>query len=295
MTDERQQAEAALRAEGLTPERCGEVDWELAIREQMDRAASRASTPLASIRSKLSTTLTEHSDSLPAPVLPQRTDYLCPRCEDAGWVLTRTDGGIRRDPTPCPGCVPIEVRLRLAGIEERHINARIETFATRDGNASAIAVARAWRMSGPSSIVLHARGYPGDSDWGTGKTYIATAMIVHRVQLGYPARVLSMQDFLEDMKRRFDDEGESAQVYADRIAAEPLLLLDDLGKEQPTPWSQGQVYRLINARWKAALPTIVTTNFHNPDDLAAVVGGATASRLRDFHWVPVGGTDMRGQ
>jgi DNA replication protein DnaC len=142
--------------------------------------------------------------------------------------------------------------------------------------------------------VLCSRGRPGDSDWGTGKTFIACALLASRIQRGLPARFLAMQDFLETQKGLFGGEGEAASAYADRMAAEPLLLLDDVGKEQPTPWAAAQIYRLINARWRAKRPTIVTTNAHSPDELAQQTGGAVASRLREALWLPVGGPDMRG-
>lgn len=207
-------------------------------------------------------------------------------------MLTSTDGVVRRNPVPCPECIPLVVRIAAAGVEKREQSARIESLTERPGNEHAVKIARRW--DGATSVVLYSRGAPGDSDWGTGKTYIASAMLISRIAIGQRARVVSMQDFLEEMKRLFDVEGESAQTYADSIASEPLLLLDDLGKEQPSPWVTAQVYRLLNARWRASLPTIVTTNAHAPEDLAATVGGAVASRLRDFLWVPVGGTDLRG-
>lgn len=286
---DREQAEAALRAVGLSPERCGEADWELAIREEIDRVASRDSTPLVSLRSTL-----PRRSSVPSPVgpPPPRPEPQCPRCDDAQWILTRQDGGIRRDPAPCPECVPLEVRLRAAGIEQRYLTARLDTLITRAGNEHAVMATQRW--DGETSLVLYSRGAPGDSDWGTGKTHLGMAMMVSRVQRGLPARVVAMQDFLEEMKARFDGDGEQAQAYADRIAAEPVLMLDDLGKEQPTTWAQGQVYRLINTRWKGERPTIITTNAHSAEELAVSVGGAVASRLRDFLWVPVGGTDLRG-
>lgn len=290
MDERQQQAEAALRAVGLTPERCGAVDWELAVREEMDRVVSRASTPLVGLRSPLSKTLALPSVAVPPP--PPR-EFTCKVCEDGQLVLTRrTEDGVRRAAVPCPECVPLAERLRRSGVDVRFLHAAEESLIVREGNEVAVGMVRHWDLR--RSVVLFSRETPGDSDFGTGKTHLAVAMITKRVRLGYPARFIVMQDYLEDMKARFDLDGESAQAYADRIAAEPMLLIDDLGREQATPWSGPQIYRLLNARWAAGLPTVVTTNYHKPAELAEVVGGATASRLRDFLWVPVGGPDMRG-
>ena len=41
----------------------------------------------------------------------------------------------------------------------------------------------------------------------------------------------------------------------------PLLVIDDLGKEQPTEWAISRIYAIINARYEALMPTIITTNY----------------------------------
>ena len=38
-------------------------------------------------------------------------------------------------------------------------------------------------------------------------------------------------------------------------------MIDDIGKEPPTEWAISTVYNIINGRYEAYLPTIVTTNY----------------------------------
>jgi len=38
-----------------------------------------------------------------------------------------------------------------------------------------------------------------------------------------------------------------------------LLVLDDLGTESATPWAREKLYQLLNFRYNAHLPTIITT------------------------------------
>jgi DNA replication protein DnaC len=40
----------------------------------------------------------------------------------------------------------------------------------------------------------------------------------------------------------------------------PLLILDDLGAESPTPWANEKLYQLFNHRYTHRLPTVITTN-----------------------------------
>jgi len=39
----------------------------------------------------------------------------------------------------------------------------------------------------------------------------------------------------------------------------PLLILDDFGGQSTTPWAQEKLYQVINYRYNARLPTVITT------------------------------------
>ena len=60
--------------------------------------------------------------------------------------------------------------------------------------------------------------------------------------------------------------------YIDSFNAYDLLIIDDLGAERNTEFATEQVYNLIDARYRAQLPLIVTTNLtvsemNDPDTL----------------------------
>ena len=56
---------------------------------------------------------------------------------------------------------------------------------------------------------------------------------------------------------RSGDEGSVLKIYK----TVPLLVIDDMGKEPPTEWAISTIYNIINGRYEAYLPTIVTTNY----------------------------------
>jgi replicative DNA helicase loader DnaI len=43
------------------------------------------------------------------------------------------------------------------------------------------------------------------------------------------------------------------------IRSTRLLILDDIGTESATPWAREKLYQLINYRYNAELPTVMTT------------------------------------
>ena len=46
----------------------------------------------------------------------------------------------------------------------------------------------------------------------------------------------------------------------DRIRNSKLLILDDLGVENPSAWAQEKLFQLLNHRYSYELPTVITTN-----------------------------------
>jgi len=124
---------------------------------------------------------------------------------------------------------------------------------------------------------------------GTGKTHTAIGLVKLACGMGIEARFLTMGELLESLKATYDRERGSRHRRGEvrtrdeagllgELAELPLLALDDLGTENPTPWARDRLYRLVNRRYLARLPTIVTTNL-GPDKMVERVGDQTLSRL----------------
>ncbi len=112
---------------------------------------------------------------------------------------------------------------------------------------------------------------------GTGKTHAAVGLIKLACGLGIEARFMTMDELLGAIKATYDEGRGEAELLAE-LAELPLLALDDLGTENPTPWARDRLYTLINRRYLAQRPTIVTTNL-GLDALAERLGERTVSRL----------------
>lgn len=98
--------------------------------------------------------------------------------------------------------------------------------------------------------------------FGTGKTHLAAAIANQIINDGTPVICMTMIDLLARIKQTFDrsdgaTEAEVMKIYEDI----PLLIIDDLGSEQPTEWGITKIFAIINARYEAYMPTIITTNY----------------------------------
>jgi len=96
---------------------------------------------------------------------------------------------------------------------------------------------------------------------GRGKTHLAIAICRRWLQKGKPARYAYVPLLLEELRRGFREKGDmSYEARFDRFLNVPLLVLDDLGTENRTPWVQEKLDTIIDYRLVQALPLVVTTN-----------------------------------
>lgn len=72
-----------------------------------------------------------------------------------------------------------------------------------------------------------------------------------------------------------------------------LLILDDLGKEKQTEWTNQILYEVINSRYEHRKPIVVTTNY-SAQELSNRIDSAVVSRLFEMcAFVNVTGVDHR--
>lgn len=129
---------------------------------------------------------------------------------------------------------------------------------------------------------------------GTGKTFIAACIANALVDKGYPCHFTSLSRILN----KVTELREGKQSYIDSLDRYSLLVLDDLGAEGDTEYRGEIVHNVINSRYDAGLPLVVTTNLtaqelKNPADVRFK---RIYSRLLEMCIpVEIGGFDRRRQ
>jgi DNA replication protein DnaC len=92
------------------------------------------------------------------------------------------------------------------------------------------------------------------------------------------------------------DGGEGSEFEILRSLRIPkLLIIDEVGATKATDFEQATLFRIINARYEANLPTIVVSNL-DVTELPAVMGERSFDRLREnggiaikFEWASARG------
>ena len=96
---------------------------------------------------------------------------------------------------------------------------------------------------------------------GRGKTRIAAGIGNFCREAGVEVIFLVVPDLLDRLRSSYSPQSPSAfdRVF-DQVRTVPLLILDDLGSQSGTPWADEKLFQLLNHRYNACLPTVITTN-----------------------------------
>ncbi len=171
-----------------------------------------------------------------------------------------------------------EALYRLSNLEAFR-NMRFETFQTQGrrglGDRQIQSLEQAYQVSRHFAQTLQGwlllmGGY------GCGKTHLAAAIANFAVEQGVPVLFLTVPDLLDWLRFAFESADENFEARFEEIRHIRLLVLDDLGTQNTTPWAAEKLYQIINQRYILRLPTVITTNL-TLDDL----DGRIRSRLMD--------------
>ena len=135
---------------------------------------------------------------------------------------------------------------------------------------------------------------------GVGKSHLAFATANALIERGNSVIAMTMIDLLLKIKSSFNacnekmTEEQILKIYTDCA----LLVIDDLGKEKPTEWALQMIYSVIDRRYNALKPIIVTTNFTASELIKrfgdSSVGNAIVDRLFEIcQYVPIEGESFR--
>lgn len=97
-------------------------------------------------------------------------------------------------------------------------------------------------------------------EYGTGKTHLAAAIANQRSELGESPMFVIVPDLLDHLRATFNpDSPVRYDRLFDQVKSAPLLVLDDLGTQSATPWAREKLYQILNHRYNAQLPTVITS------------------------------------
>lgn len=95
---------------------------------------------------------------------------------------------------------------------------------------------------------------------GSGKTILAAAVANRCIDRGHVVFFSHVPDLLDHLRDTFSPASDIAySELFEQVKSTPILVLDGLGSHSTTPWAEEKLGQIINYRYNAALPTVVTS------------------------------------
>lgn len=129
---------------------------------------------------------------------------------------------------------------------------------------------------------------------GTGKSFLAAAIANELINQGTPCLMTNFSRLISRISEKFGGD----QKYLDNLNRFDLLVIDDLGVERDSEFTWEKIMNVIDSRYRAGLPLIVTTNLGPKDltDRADIRRQRVFSRLKEMCvLLEVKGADRRGR
>ncbi len=132
---------------------------------------------------------------------------------------------------------------------------------------------------------------------GSGKTHLSVAIAGESLRQGRQVFFAFVPTLLDHLRMTYSPDSPVAfDELFEQVLNVPLLVLDDLGAENSTPWAEEKLYQIVVHRHEAKLATVITTA-STMEELESAKP-RIASRLVDsmvVEWVAIEAPNFRDQ
>ncbi|TRY27456.1 primosomal protein DnaI [Brevibacillus sp. LEMMJ03] len=148
--------------------------------------------------------------------------------------------------------------MRSYYVSEETMAASFDRLELDQANRAAVAAAiRFCQTVGSGERV---KGLYLHGPFGVGKSYIMGAIARELSERNIASLMVYVPDFVREMKDSLSDQSYAGKL--EMLKEVPVLILDDIGAENLTPWVRDEVLGVIlNQRVNNHLPTLFTSNY----------------------------------
>lgn len=201
------------------------------------------------------------------------------RCDGvAGWAaITAADGADSQG--RCPLCAADRIRDALGVLVPPRFRMPVTVPPQVSAWAEMGADGQGLYLTGPVGTGKTHAAWSAATAWclRTGTVPVGEVRVSVSGAVTRPNVIFSrMTDLLDDLR-----PGDGARDRIRDCQNAALLVIDDIGAEKTSEWTQERLYSVIDHRYANCLPLIVTSNLP-PKQLAPQTGARAASRLSEM-------------
>lgn len=172
-------------------------------------------------------------------------------------------------------------RMDKAGIVKRFAEKSFANFnCENQGQRTALMIAKAYATEFALQVA-DGRCLVMVGNAGNGKTHLAVAILKEIMAQGFTGKYTTVYEAIEAIRETWrPGAAESEGAVVKRMAEVDLLILDEVGVQYGKESEQIELFKILNRRYNAVLPTVVISNVTG-DDLKRYLGERVYDRLRE--------------
>jgi len=222
----------------------------------------------------------------------------CERCRGTGFDIVVTAGKDGEDVEMAVRCSCREADpsgaparlLESLRIPPRYEHCTIATFEIgegstrlgRDALAMVMRYCSAYPQRGTANANDKGLGLLFTGSNGTGKTHLAVAALRELAEThGVQGQFWDYHELMREIRNSYNPATALTEYeLLEPVIELPFLLLDDLGAWKMTDWMNDTLFYILNSRYMAKRPTVITTNYQDVTREEALA--ADPLRRREF-------------
>lgn len=186
------------------------------------------------------------------PFIGVRTHPCMCRCQREAYEREEAEKVRRKEQERC------NELFKYSLIDERFHESKFDRFIETEHNAKQLRIAKNY-VEHFEEFYFRNKGLLFYGEPSTGKTYLASCIANALLEKRVPLIVTSLIK-LTSSSSPFSQDEERRRIFLSKMNSARLLLIDDLGTERDTPYKREQVFEVIDSRYGAKKPMIITTN-----------------------------------
>jgi DNA replication protein DnaC len=228
----------------------------------------------------------------------------CKTCNNRGWIAIRN--GDRTRHIHCPDDCHAAARIKAQHQKAQRdymmaqtkrqtppLQVALNTYTPRNENqdrAYEVACKFCEDKLGLSIDGQFKKSLVYIGEYGSGKTHLVSGLYHQLEGQGVHAWYMKFGEMIRYVNNCYDASSSVTPLQAIRsLQYIPLLILDDVGRDNVSGSTMDLFFDIIDARYDADLPTIITTNV-NQEQMGLMFGPRLGDRLRHMaHWVRLDG------